>query len=186
MNTKKKGLTYGRLMLLMLALILLAVGAAWFRQLSLGPSVGFDDVSLDAMLNADYSVSEVNSTLINQRKNITPKDNGALIFIRTSAGNFAKLSVAIEPCLLNSPNQFRIYQGVVFTPAGEVVNNYNLKCVDLKQKFDLDSGLTDSEGATESMIDLEFVSQGPGFSVIKSLPNTSIALPSKEEILPAE
>jgi hypothetical protein len=125
MNTKKKGLTYGRLMLLMLALILFAIAAAALRQWSLGPTVGFDDVPFDAILNADYAVTEVNSSLIEQRRNITQKDTGSLMFVKTNAGNYAKLSVIFQPCLIDSANnKFQILQGAIYASDGELLNNF--------------------------------------------------------------
>lgn len=180
---QKKGLTYGRLVLIMLALVVLIVGYAYWRQLSRGPVIDFDHVSFSSVQEAAYFETQVDSTTLTRLKSVTPNTLGTLIFVRTNQGNFAKLAVEFAFGLIDPQNiKFKIHQGVVYSAEGQIVQQLSGQEVDLSLRFDLDSGAYEGQGAPEGSADLYFVYRGPGLQLVRALPKSFIALPSTADL----
>ena len=183
--TRRRGLKYGQVMLIMLALILLLVGLAYWRQSSLGPAPGFDDVPFSLMQNAIYDQTQADSVTLAQQKAVTPKSQGSLIFVKTNAGNYAKLSAEFNFCLIDPQNiKFWIHQGALYSPEGEPIRRLDNFCVDLTDRFDLDTGLAESQGAREGSADLYFENRGPALQVAYVLSGAGLALPSVGQLRP--
>lgn len=182
---RRRGLTYGQVMLVMLTLILLLVGLAYWRQSTLGPALGFEDVPLGLVLSATYDQSQADSVTLARQKAVTPKSQGSLILVRTNAGNYAKLSAEFNYCLIDPQNiKFWIHQGVLYSPEGETIRRLDNFCVDLTDRFDLDTGLAESQGAQKGSADLYFVYQGPALQVAYALGDARLALPSVGQLSP--
>lgn len=183
---KKKGLTYGRAMLIMLALIFLAVGAAAVRQRFLGSeALGFKDVGFAVVKAADYVETQVDSPTLQRFKTATPKSLGTLLFVRTGEGNYAKLIVDFSFDLLDPQNiKFKIHQGQVLSPQGEVILDLSARALDLSLRFDLDSGQYEGQGAPIGSADLYFIQRGPGLQIVRALPPAFLALPKTSDLHP--
>ena len=183
MNPQRRGLTYGKLMLLMLALIVLAIGAAFVRQWFTGPSIGFDDVPFVLVQQAKYNRQQLDSPTLDRFKNVTAKSTGTLLWVKTNAGNFAKLSVSFQKCLIDPQNiKFWIYQGSVYDTQGRIVQRLDNFCVDLTQEFDLDSGQSYSPGAKEGSADIAFIYQGVGLQIVRAVNGAVFKLPLSEDL----
>lgn len=179
----KKGLTYGRLILITIGLILLIVGYALWRQSRLGPQLGFDEIPFSLVQSAKYVETQVDSDALRRLKGITPKINGTVLFVRTNAGNYAKLAVELTRCLIDPQNlKFLIHRGVVYSPEGQVVQRLDSACVDLSARFDLDSGQVEGQGAPEGAADLFFVERGPALQLVRAMPRAFLALPSAQAL----
>lgn len=183
--TRRKGLKYGQVMLIMLALILLLVGVAYWRQSSLGPTPGFDDAPFSLMQKVLYDQTQADSVTLAQQRAVTPKSQGSLIFVKTNSGNYAKLSAEFSYCLIDPQNiKFWIHQGVLYSPEGETIRRLDNVCVDLTDRFDLDTGLAESQGAQEGSADLYFENRGPALQVTYTFSGAGLALPSVAQLRP--
>jgi len=187
MNKKQQGLTYGKLVLIMLALVVLFVGAAFVRQFFVGPGVGFNDVPFSNVRDADFTKFEkqVDSPTLNRFRTVTTDSIGTLMFVKTNEGNFAKLNAEFNKCLIDPANlKFWIHQGTVYNPDGQVVQRLDNACVDLGQKFDLDTGLTETNGAEEGDADLTFVYRNVGLQILQTTDNVFMLLPTADQLTP--
>jgi len=183
MNQQRRELTYGRLMLILLALIVFAVGAAFVRQLFTGPTIGFDDVPFVLVQQAKYDRQQLDSPTLDRFKSVTAQSTGTLLWIKTNAGNFAKLSVSFQKCLIDPQNiKFWIHQGSVYDVQGRIVQRLDNFCVDLTQKFDLDSGQSQSQGAEEGSADVAFIYQGVGLQIAQAINGAASKLPLSEDL----
>lgn len=167
----------------MLALIVLAIGAAFVRQFFSGPSVGFSDVPFVLLQHAQYDQRQLDSATLNRFKSVTAQSTGTLLWVKTNAGNFAKLSVSFQKCLIDPQNiKFWIHQGTVYDADGRILRRLDNFCVDLTQKFDLDSGQSQSQGAPAGSADIAFVYQGVGLQLIQAINGAAFKLPLSEDL----
>ncbi len=187
MNAKRPGLTYGKLMLLMLGFIALAVGAAWVRQtFFLGPALGYDDVPLAVVRDAAYDLTQTDSAALDRLKGVTQKSTGTLLFVRTNAGNVAKLSVSFQKCLLDPQNiKFWVHRGTVYDADGRVVQTLDEHCVDLTARYDLDTGAQGAPDELGEAADLAFVYRSVGLQLVQAVNGAALSLPGTTEALRA-
>lgn len=185
MNKPQQGLTYGKMVLIMLALVVLFVGAAFIRQFFVGPAIGFNDVAFAYVRDADYSQNEsqLDTPTLNLSRAVTANSIGTMLFIKTNEGNFAKLNAEFNKCLIDPQNlKFWIHQGVVYNPNGQVINRLDNACIDLGQKFDLDTGQSEADGAAEGSADLTFVYRNVGLQILQAANNATMRIPSATDL----
>lgn len=185
MNESRQGLTYGKIMLIMLAFIVVIVGAAFLRQFFVGPAIGFDDVPFNWLASATYDQEALDSSQLQRFDPQTPAMPGTLVYARTSEGNLAKLTLVFANCLIDPQNlKLRINNGTVYSPDGAVlhrIGGVTALCVDLDQNYDLDQG-SDGARASDAEADLRLIYRSQGLQIIQPLNNSGLYLPSSDEL----
>jgi len=182
---QKKGLPYGRLVLVMLAFIALAVGLAYWRQSTLGPQPTFEQIPFYRLEQAEYAKTQLRSDELDQPERASSQIQGAVLFVRTDEGNYAKLAANFNFCLIDPQNRkFWIYKGTVYDPDGAVIRRLDNACVDLSDRFDLDSGQAVSQGAPEEAADLFFKQEGAAIFYVRALSGAFLAAPTRPQLSP--
>jgi hypothetical protein len=115
---RKRGLTYGRLMIVLGAAIALALVIALVQSLLLAHQLGFGEITFSMLQQASYERTELARAELDSHNGDTGKIQGTLIYIKTSEGNYAKLAVEFGYRFWSPKLQFVIYQGVVYDDRG--------------------------------------------------------------------
>jgi hypothetical protein len=115
---RKRGLTYGRLMIVLGAAIALALVIALVQSLLLAHQLGFGEITFSMLQRASYDTTELSRADLDSHNGDTGKIQGTLIYIKTSEGNYAKLAVEFGYRFWSPKLQFVIYQGVVYDDRG--------------------------------------------------------------------
>ncbi len=182
---QKKRLTYGRLVLIMLGLIALAIGLAYWRQSTLGPQPTFEGIPFYRLEQAEYNRTQLRSDELDQLERYTSQIQGAVLFVRTDEGNYAKLAANFNFCLIDPQNRkFWIYRGTVYDPDGAVIRRLDNACVALSERYDLDSGQAESQGAPEGSGDLFFRQEGAAVFYVRALSGAFLAAPDRKQLRP--
>jgi hypothetical protein len=183
---RKRGLTYGRLLIVMGAAIALALIVAFVQTLFLSNQLGFDEITFAMLRAATYDKAELTRRELDTRNGDTGKIQGTVIYIKTSEGHYAKLAVEFGYRFWSPKLQFVVYQGVVYDDRGNVLRKrkdelYNLY-IPLNLRYDLDATLTNEEGASEAGVDLGFEERGPAEQILKALNGAAFYLPQASEL----
>ncbi len=179
---RRRGLTYGRLMVVLGAAIALALVIALVQSLLLADHLSFQEIEFSALQQATYDKTELTSTELNQHNSDTGKIQGTVIYVRTSEGNYAKVAVEFGYRFWSPKLQFVIYQGVVYDGRGRQLRTLFNVYIPLNVKYDLDAGLMETEGASEFGVDLGFEERGPAEQTLKALNGAAFYLPKAEEL----
>ncbi len=181
---RKRGLTYGRLLIVMGAAIALALIVALVQLFLLANQLNFDEITLSMVRAATYDKTELTRNELDQRNGDTGKIQGTVIYVKTSEGHYAKLAVEFGYRFWSPKLQFVIYQGVVHDDRGNVLRRDELNNVyiPLNVRYDLDAGLTDADGASEAGVDLAFEERGPAEQTLQALNGAAFYLPKAEEL----
>lgn len=180
--SRKKRLTYGRLLTVMGAAIALALIAAFVQTLLLADQLGFDEITFAMLQAATYDKAKLTRADFDKHNGDTGKIQGTVIYVKTSEGHYAKLAVKFGHRFWSPKLQFVISQGVVYDGRGEVLRRLDNVYTLLNLRYDLDAGLTDGEGASEAGVDLAFEERGPANQTLKALNGAALALPKAEEL----
>lgn len=187
---KKKGLTYGRLLIVLGAAIALAGIAAGVQSLLIANHFSFAEISYELLGQASYDRTEITSAELVQHRGGSGKIQGTVLYVKTNEGNYAKLAVEFSHRFWSPKLQFAIYQLEVFDKWGrplrlrsnsdKVYNAY----IQLHQRYDLDAGLTLEEGASEAGVDVDlaFVERSVADQSVLAVNGAALALPKLEEL----
>jgi len=181
-ESRKRGLTYGRLLIVMGAAIALALLVAFVQTLLLTDQFSFDEITFSMLRAAPYDKTELTRKELDQRNGDTGKIQGTVIYVKTSEGYYAKLAVEFSYRFWSPKLQFVIYQGAVYDDRGNVLRALNNVYIPLNLRYDLDAGLTDAEGASDAGADLAFEERGPAEQMFKALNGAAFYLPRAEEL----
>ncbi len=183
-GSRKRGLTYGRWLIVMGAAIALALIVAFVQTLLLTDQFSFDEITFSLLRAARYDKTELTRKELDQRNGDTGKIQGTVIYVKTSEGYYAKLAVEFGYRFWSPKLQFVIYQGAVYDDRGNVLRKDELSntYVPLNLRYDIDAGRTDAEGASEAGVDLAFEERGPAEQVLKALNGVAFYLPQASEL----
>lgn len=179
---RKRGLTYGRLLIVMGAAIALALIVALVQSFLLANQLSFDEITLSMVRAATYDKTGLARKELDQRNGDTGKIQGTVIYVKTSERHYAKLAVEFGYRFWSPKLQFVIYQGIVYDDHGNVLRKLNNVYIPLNVRYDLDAGLTDADGASEAGVDLVFEERGPAEQTLKALNEATVYLPTAEEL----
>jgi hypothetical protein len=179
---RKRGLTYGRLMIVLGAAIALALVIALVQSLLLAHQLGFGEITFSMLQRASYDTTELTRAELDSHNGDTGKIQGTLIYIKTSEGNYAKLAVEFGYRFWSPKLQFVIYQGAVYDDRGNKLRELFNVYIPLNVKYDVDAGLMDTEGASERGVDLAFDERGPADQTLRALNGARFYLPKPEEL----
>lgn len=179
---RKRGLTYGRLLVVLGAAIALALIVALVQSLLLAYQKSFDEITFAMLQRADYDKSELTRAELDRHNSDTGKIQGTVIYVKTSEGNYAKLAVEFGYRFWSPKLQFVIYQGVVYDERGNKLRELFNVYIPLNVKYDVDAGLMDTEGASALGVDLVFAERGPAEQTLKAHNGALFYLPKAEEL----
>lgn len=179
---RRKGLTYGRLMVVLGAAIALALVIALVQSLLLADHVSFDEIAFSTLQQAPYEKTELTRKELDTHNGDTGKIQGAVIYVKTSEGNYAKLAVEFGYRFWSPKLQFVIYQGAVYDKRSNELRKLFNVYIPLNVKYDVDAGLMDTEGASERGVDLAFEERGPAEQTLRALNGAAFYLPKAEEL----
>lgn len=179
---RRKGLTYGRLMVVLGAAIALALAIALVQSLLLAKQVNFDEITFVMLQRASYEKPELSRTELDQRNSDTGKIQGTVIYVKTSEGNYAKVAVEFGYRFWSPKLQFVIYQGTVYDRRGNELRKLFNVYIPLNVQYDVDAGLMDTEGASEFGVDLAFEERGPADQMLRARNGAAFYLPTSEEL----
>ncbi len=179
---RRKGLTYGRLLIVLEAAIALALVIALVQSLLLAHQLGFDEITFSRLQQASYESIELTRTELDAHNGDTGKIQGTVIYVKTSEGNYAKLAVEFGYRFWSPKLQFVIYQGAVYDGRGNGLRTLFNVYIPLNVKYDVDAGLMETEGASEFGVDLAFDERGPAEQTLKALNGAVFYLPKAEEL----
>ena len=179
---RRKGLTYGRLMVVLGAAIALALVIALVRSLLLADQLSFDEITFAMLQRAGYEKTELTRANLDAHNSDTGKIQGTVIYVKTSEGNYAKVAVEFGYRFWSPKLQFVIYQGTVYDKRGNELRKLFNVYVPLSAKYDIDAGLMDTEGASERGVDLTFDERGPAEQTLRALNGAALYLPQAEEL----
>ncbi|GBC76092.1 hypothetical protein HRbin07_00288 [bacterium HR07] len=181
-SPRRRGLTYGRLMVVLGAAIALALIIALVQSLLLANQLSFGEISFAALQRASYQKTELTRQELDARNGDTGKIQGTVIYVKTSEGNYAKLAVEFGYRFWSPKLQFVIYQGAVYDGRGNELRTLFNVYIPLNVKYDVDAGLMDTEGASERGVDVGFEERGPAEQTLKALNGALFYLPKAEEL----
>lgn len=183
-NTAKprKGLTYGRLMVVLGAAIALALVIAWVQSLLLADHISFDEIGFSVLQRAAYDTTELTRKEFDTHNSDTGRIQGTVIYVKTSEGNYAKLAVEFGYRFWSPKLQFVIYQGAVYDGRGNELRKLFNVYIPLNVRYDVDAGLMETEGASERGVDLGFEERGPAEQTLRALNGAAFYLPKAEEL----
>lgn len=181
-KSPKRGLTYGRLMIVLGAAIVLALGVALVQSLLLANQLSFNEITLSLLTSARYDSTELTRQQLDARNGDSGKIQGTVIYVKTSESNYAKLAVEFGYRFWSPKLQFAIYQGTVYDNRGNVLRQLSNVYVPLNLQYDIDAGLTSAEGASEGGVDLAFEERGPAEQILRALNGAQFYLPKAEEL----
>ncbi len=179
---RRKGLTYGRLLVVLGTAIALALVIALVQSLLLADQVSFDEITFAMLQRAAYDKLELTRTELDQHNRDTGKIQGTVIYVRTSEGNYAKVAVAFGYRFWSPKLQFVIYQGTVYDRRGNELRKLFNVYIPLNVQYDLDAALMDTEGASEFGVDLAFEERGPADQTLRARNGAAFYLPTAEEL----
>lgn len=179
---RRKGLTYGRLMVVLGAAIVLALVIALTQSLLLADHLDFTEITFSMLQRSAYEKTELTRQELDQHNGDTGKIQGTVIYVRTSEGNYAKLAIEFGYRFWSPKLQFVIYQGVVYDRRGNELRKLFNVYIPLSVKYDVDAGLMDTEGASERGVDLAFDERGPAEQTLRARNGAAFYLPKAEEL----
>lgn len=179
---RRKGLTYGRLLIVLGAAIALALVIALVQRLLLAHQVSFDEITFATLRQAAYETTELTRAELDARNSDSGKIQGTVIYVKTSEGNYAKLAVEFGYRFWSPKLQFVIYQGTVYDERGNELRTLFNVYIPLNVKYDVDAGLMDTEGASEFGVDLAFEERGPADQTLRARNGAAFYLPTAEEL----
>ncbi|MCS7198126.1 MAG: hypothetical protein NZ930_05565 [Candidatus Bipolaricaulota bacterium] len=179
---RRRGLTYGRLLVVMGAAIALALVIAFVQSLLLADQLSFDEIAFSMLQGAPYDKTELTRAELDHHNGDTGKIQGTVIYVKTSEGNYAKLAVEFGYRFWSPQLQFVVYQGRVYDRRGKELRTLYNVYVPLSASYDVDAGLMDTEGASERGLDLAFEERGPAEQTLRARNGAAFYLPKAEEL----
>ncbi|MCX8104118.1 MAG: hypothetical protein N3E42_06830 [Candidatus Bipolaricaulota bacterium] len=179
---RRKGLTYGRLMVVLGAAIALALVIALVQSLLLADHLGFTEITFSMLQRSAYEKTELTRQELDQHNGDTGKIQGTVIYVKTSEGNYAKLAIEFGYRFWSPKLQFVIYQGTVYDQRGRELRTLFNVYIPLTVRYDVDAGLMDTEGASEHGVDLAFEERGPAEQILRARNGAVFYLPKAEEL----
>lgn len=180
-SDNKKGLTFGRLLIVMGAAIALALLAAFISSLRTADQLGFKEIDFARLKTANYNKSELTRAELKELDKASGRILGALIFVKTNEQRFAKLAVDFSIRFFETQLKFVIYQGVVYNPNGEIHRRIFNEYISLNLGYDLDEGRA-VEATSAPFVDLAFEAKGLGDQTVVAINGTAFAIPSVDAL----
>ncbi|MFQ5796847.1 MAG: hypothetical protein ACE5JP_17595 [Candidatus Bipolaricaulia bacterium] len=177
----RKGLTFGRMITIIVSLTLIAVVVGYIQQLA-SDKPRFDEVGFGALQDASYEVTEIDRPQLEEFGKAAQRVQGTLVFVKTSEGRFAKLDVAFSHRFFSNEVEFVIYKGVIYNPDGSIERELPTDFVSPSFTYDLDRGRSSQEGATEEEVDLAFLYRGVADQRMLARNGASFSVPTTEAL----
>jgi len=162
------------------AAIALALLAAFISSLRTADQLGFNEIDFERVKIADYTKSELSRRELKELDKVSGKILGAVIFVKTNEGRFAKLAVDFSIKFYETQLKFVIFQGIVYNAKGEIYRKIFNESVSLNMGYDLDEGRAE-EAAAES-VDLAFAAKGLGDQTVVARNGATFAIPSADAL----